>query len=214
MNTIQKNWCSATVAVFMLSGCATTESPRELAKVTAANASRVQSAISEFANSSQEIARERADAIALLAARVEMARAEFDAYIASAKATAVMAGATKEPNYATIATEFQNLSEYLRLREERAQVKESEFRESVVAEYESLGKPPAEIGVVAKQLSTLAKEQSNKEQLDSLKQFVEIVLQNMKQGTSGTNVVGAETPTKSGVGSEASKKVSRLLEAL
>ncbi len=161
-------------------GCTSTHEVRNLAKLTAANSSLVNSQLTGFAKDRQKIAELRADAIASLSEEVERQQATFDTYIESARAAATISGQDKKPSYARFVIELQRVSDTIQKRQQLVPLKHEAVRKEILAAQQALITPKKNLSTIVKKLGVLAKEPSRKDQIEFVAEYLKGVADDLK----------------------------------
>lgn len=181
-------------AGLFFAACSSTSEVRELAKITAANSSLVNTELSGFAESSRKIAKQRAAAIASLSKQAEQRQVNFEMNLQGARAVAVIAGETGTPNYATLMSELQRTSNVIQEHQRAALLRETTVQEQILSSQQALMIPQNDLSTISKKLGILAKEPTHQEQLQFLTDFFSAIMKDIRdaqntsdQGTSTTN---------------------------
>jgi hypothetical protein len=190
----------------VVAGCATPKEARDLAKVASTNASLVETKIVNFNTSSEKIYKGRVDAAEKLLLAIERSRIELDAYLETATSTATIAGQSKTPHYGTVVAEFRRVSAAIQARQAATLAKHGEFSAAALAEYSKLEKSPEELSIIATNLASLAKEQSDSDRLESLRKFFKGILDGLKESPDAA----APTVEDAGAGDQASSMIKVL----
>lgn len=184
--TIKNIICLMAVCI-AVAGCATSTPTDKLAEITAANASLVQTKITNFNKSTEEIYSGRAEAAAKLSQAVEYSRMEADSYLEASSAAATIAGVSKEPHYGTVVSELQRVATVIQARQAVAFNRRAEISAAAISEYTPLQKPPEELKFIATNLSSMAEQPTNAEQLKLFLVFVEEILGGLEETDDQNN---------------------------
>lgn len=160
--------------------CSSTSEVRELAKITAANSSLVNTELSGFAENRREIAERRIKAIALLSKEAEQQQVTFETYRQGAQATAVIAGEKNKPNYATLMEELERTSNAIQEYQQSVQLKRASINKDILTSQQPLVIPKNDLSTISKKLGVLAKEPTYEEQLQFLTGFFSTVLNDIR----------------------------------
>lgn len=178
-------------ASLFFTACSSTSEVRELAKITAANSSLVNTELSEFAKNRREIAERRIKAIASLSKEAEQLQVTFETYRQGAQAAAVIAGEKNNPNYATLMGELERTSNTIQEYQLSTQLKQASINREILASQHPLVIPKSDLSTISEKLGILAKEPTYEEQLQFLTSFFSAVLEDIRaakktsdQGTS------------------------------
>lgn len=170
-------WAASALLLAGLSaGCTTPPDVRDLARTTAANASVVNSQLSEFAGVRRALAERRADATAQLHEAIEARQAGFDGFLESARASAVVAGTDDKPNLGTLIVELRRVADAMQARQDEAERRSAQVRADVLASQAALTLPKDQLSTISSRVGELAKEPSRGDRLAFFKSFLEAVL--------------------------------------
>lgn len=160
--------------------CSSTSEVRELAKITAANSSLVNTELSSFAENRRKIAEERINDIALLSAEADQQQVIFQTYRQGAQAAAVIAGEKNKPNYATLMEELERTSNAILEYQKLIQSQQASIKTEILAAQQPLVIPKNDLSTISKKLGVLAKEPTYEEQLQFLTGFFSTVLNDIQ----------------------------------
>ncbi len=170
----------------LLGGCASAPEVRELAKITAANSSVVNSKMVKFIKERKKITELRADAIADLSAEAERLQAKYDIYLEGARAAATVAGQNKKPNYATLIVELQRVSDAISERRKKKPLAHQETREKIIAGQTGLTAPKEKLGIIVKKLGELGEEDKNGDIFKFYAKFVQEVVDGLNEAEASS----------------------------
>lgn len=170
--------------------CSSSPEVRNLAQITASNASIVNTELASFSSNTRRIADRRAEAAAELSEEVEFQQAEFEIFLEGARATASIAGETRKPNFAILIEELQRVAEAVRARQEAAQGRRAAVRQEILASQSALNFPKQSLATISKNLGVLAKEPSREEQLTFLRNFLQQVVTEVREARQSAEIAG------------------------
>ena len=183
-------------ASLFFAACSSTSEVRELAKITAANSSLVNSELSNFAENRREIAEKRVKAIALLSKEAEQQQVTFETYRQGAQATAAIAGEKNKPNYSTLMEELERTSNAIQEYQLSVQLKRTSISKDILTSQQSLVIPKNDLSTISKKLGVLAKEPTYEEQLQFLTSFFSTVLNDIRTTRTATDKEKDKTENK------------------
>lgn len=183
---------------YFFAACSSTSEVRELARITAANSSLVNSELSNFAGNRREIAEKRVKAIALLSKEAERQQVTFETYRQGAQAAAVIAGEKNKPSYAILMEELGRTSNAIQEYQQSIQLKQASINKDILTSQQPLVIPKNDLSTISKKLGILAKEPTYEEQLQFLTSFFSTVLNDIRTArtASGTATDKKEDKTE------------------
>lgn len=187
--------CTIVVAVSLFFvACSSTSEVRELAKITAANSSLVNTELSSFAKKRREIADRRLEAIASLRNEAELQQVTFETYRQGAQAAAVIAGEKNIPNYALLIGELTRTSSAIHAYQQSFQLKQASINQAILASQQPLVIPKSDLSTISEKLGGLAKKTTYKEQLQFLTVFFSEVLKDIKAANEESDQTTSNHP--------------------
>ncbi len=186
----------AVVSAGLLAGCSTPTEVLDLAKTTAANTSVVNTRLAEFATIRRQLAERRVASAERLREVIEGRQAQFDGFLESARASAVIAGEDKKANFGTLVVELRRVADAMQARQEAAERQSAAAREETLASQAALSLPKAQLKSISGYLGELAKEPDRKERIEFLKGFLTEVLAEIDKARDAAAEAGKSAMTQ------------------
>lgn len=167
-------------ASIFFTACSSTSEVRELAKITAANSSLVNTELSGFAEKRRKIAERRIKTIASVSNEAVQQQVTFETYRQGAQVAAVIAGENNKPNYATLMRELEHTTSEIQEYQQSVQLKQASINQEILTSQQPLVIPKKDLSTISEKLGVLAKEPTHEEQLQFLTEFFSAVLKDIK----------------------------------
>jgi len=185
----------AVVSAGLLAGCSTPTEVLDLAKTTAANTSVVNTRLAEFATIRRQLAERRVASADRLREVIEGRQAQFDGFLESARASAVIAG-EDEATFGTLVVELRRVADAMQARQEAAERQSAAAREETLASQSALSLPKTQLKAISGYLGELAKEPDRKERIEFLKGFLTEVLAEIDKARDDAAKAGESAMTQ------------------
>ena len=189
-----------TLGTGWLAGCTTPVEVKELAKVTAGNASRVSTELNRFRDTQLHLANIRTQSVAVWRGRMKAHQREFDSFVDSAEIASRISGTDKKPSFSLLIETLRHAADAEKLRQQAQQAK------TVKAEAPSLRDafkiPNDSLGDISTRLAALAKPSDPKESFELFKTFFSEVVSGIKKAREEAEKSAEKLESRAAEGTE------------